>query len=74
MRLGAVNSLGLPVSDMGDDIFSWPGKRGVPEVGRVTDMEGVARGRKWGESALRDSHGVVHSGDGGIQWDIMTLT
>jgi hypothetical protein len=48
VRLGAVNSLGLPVSDMGDDIFSWPGKRGVPEVGIVTHMEGVARGKEVG--------------------------
>ena len=30
--------------------------------------------RKRGESALRDSHGVVDSGDGDIQWDIITLT
>ena len=43
MRLGVANSLGLPVSDMGYDILSWPGKRGALEVGRVTDMEGVAR-------------------------------
>ena len=26
---------------MGDDIFPWPGNKGVPEVGRVTNMEGV---------------------------------
>jgi len=26
---------------MGDDIFPWPGNKGVPGVGRVTNMEGV---------------------------------
>ena len=25
---------------MGDDIFPWPGNKGVPGVGRVTNMEG----------------------------------
>ena len=71
MRLGAVNSLGLPVSDMGDDILSWPGKRGVPEVGRVTDMEGVARGKEVRESALRDCHGLFDSGDGNIRGTLL---
>ena len=65
VRLGVVNSLGLPVSDMGDDILSWPGKRGVPEVGRVTDMEGVARGKEVGGVS---SEGIPRSCWLGRRW------
>ncbi len=74
MRLGVVNSLGLPVSDMGDDILSWPGKRGVLKLGESRTRKEWQEIRKSGESALRYSHEVVDSGDGDIQWNIMTLT